>query len=268
MKLWMVGVEGVKIAYQDWLHFYGRNEKACFGPVRLFLGKLYISKFHYDIREATTRCEQLKPHFDKCNIKPYGRLQEGILRRWVIWVYSSDTDNDPNLLEGYKGAFDPVSFSERVYNRLPQPDHQIHTSKAFQAILEEQSALNEELGSLRDDLILPMQCHGMSLEDSLRWLHMKKKDRRDLGKGISKDAKIRKESFLAVPDDLFFRDTDPSVKSITEQANRLELRVKELHSQNFVQNYLLQTNSENPYHVTIHLRTWKNTGKGYARLFD
>ena len=255
MKLWMVGVEGVKKNYQDWLQFYARNEKACFGPVRLFLGTLYIGRDHYDLSEVTIRCEKLKEEFGTCNIKPYGK-SEGVPRRWVIWVYSFDRDKDPNLLEGYKDAFDRITFSDRVYNRLPQPVQGIRTSKAFQRILDEQRALNEAMGKLRDDLVLPMQYHGMSLEDSLRWLRLKKK------------SKKRRERFPAVPDELFFRDTNTCVQGIAEKAKSLDAKLKELNNQNFVQNCLTETQNDNPYRVIINLHSWKNTGDGYARLFS
>lgn len=264
MQMFVVGADRASKGSQDWLEFYARRETGdCYGPLRLLLGTLYISKSHFAYPEAKERLETLRKTFGKknCHTKPYGQVG------YVIWLYSSDTDKDPNILEGYKGAFQSVSFSDRVYNRLNFPDHSINFSLSFMEILDAQKALHRKLWHVRDDFILPMQYAGMSLEDSLRWFHSVAKKREALTSRIRANADERKASIARVPDIIFFRSTTAAKEGIEATADELEQKLKEINPRHSLDRCWNDAKSDNPYRTIINLYSMERIGNGFARLF-
>lgn len=265
MELWLVGVERASKDNKEWLQCYGQTcDGTRYGPFRIYMGNVWVSKNAMWYSDAKAMVARLSPEFGKsnCKIKPYGAKQ------WVIWVYTFDEAKDTRLYQGFSQYFYQITLSDRVWPRVELPEHKIVLQPLLAEIFEMQRSLHQKLGVLRDNVILPLLAHGMSLEDCLRWLKQEKKDREALAKNIKANVEKRKQSYDNVPDEYFLRDTTGEMNEITAGADNLEGKLRVLHEQNFLQRCWEDTQNNDPFRTILYLTKTNGIRHGIARLFE
>lgn len=256
MELWLAGVDQVMRSNQQFMQVYGRTpEGAGYGPVRVLAGTSWVSrdaKAYDDAKRIKEAVEAIDGVL--CGVKPYGTNAN---RRWVVWVLTYDDAQRTAFSDKWGPQFESLTLSDRVYTRLHLPEQRLAVKKDLEAALQQQRELNDALGAVHRDYLLPLLAEGVWLEDAMRWLHQERKAADKLLGRIRTEKKERLDALYRVTGTAFDRDTTGVLAELDRRADGLEARLKAIAPENFLERCWNDVNDPNPMRGIIYL-----AGKG------
>jgi hypothetical protein len=266
MELTLLDVNSAQKDNKDYVEFYGHDEEgSTYGPVRVYMGKLYISKpLHYTLVKPLV--DEYREKFGNCNTQPYGAKSAN---KFVLWVRTFDEDHDELIWREHDKFLEQTPTLQYVRQRMHYPEHKIKVKTELKDALTTQSLLHHYVNRTHEEIILPLLAAGMTQEDSLRWFDLENKTRENLAKRIKSDKEKRIASYHNVLDEDFFRDISYFQEELDNKVNYLEKIVKKVDPNDWVQCCWQKENrdSQNPWRTIIYLENTEGIKSGIARLF-